>query len=61
MQTAQNPRLGEGPFLPRLKGCTRLYSSLENWSAEQKIEAETVLDFTSLLGQVLTSMELQSF
>lgn len=61
MQAAQNLRLGQEPFLPRLKGCTRLYSSLENWSAEQKIEAETVLAFINLLGQVLISMELLSF
>lgn len=61
MQAAQNPRLGQELFLPRLKGCTRLYSSLENWNAEQKTEAETVLAFINLLGQVLISMELLSF
>lgn len=61
MQAAPNPRLGQEPFLPRLKGCTRLYSSLENWSAEQKTEAETVLAFINLLEQVLISMELLSF
>lgn len=52
---------GRGPFLPRFKGYTGVYSPLENWKAEQKIEAEKVLTLTRPLVQGLTSMEGQSF
>lgn len=51
----------QGTYLPRFKGRTGLSSSPENWSSEQRIEAEQILTLTRPLGWGLISMEGLSF